>query len=218
MATSADSAIAFRRGPGGRPTRAESERRHIVLLQTAADLFFRHGLQGVSIDAIAQAAGVAKRFIYARYADKGELFAAAISRLIDDRTGPLYAFEIGDQPVEDALLNFAHRLVDLALKPEALALVRMLLLEAPRFPGLAKLDSERNRQKGLGAIIRVLSAYAERGVIVLDDAEMQAELFAILILRGTQHRALIFGPEEPAQLDRRIRAAVKLFLNGCRPR
>jgi len=208
----------FRRGPGGRPSRVEAERRHKSLLQIAAALFLEHGLRGTSIDAIAQAAGVAKRFIYARYADKGELFAAAIENLIQDRTSALYTIEIIDEPVEEALLKLARALVELALQPETIAFTRMLIMEAPRFPALVKLDSERNRQRGLGAIVRVLSAFAERGEIVLEDAEMQAELFAILILRGAQHRALIFGMEEPAQLERRTRAAVRLFLNGCRPR
>jgi TetR/AcrR family transcriptional regulator, mexJK operon transcriptional repressor len=216
MVSSTPATVAFRRGPGGRPTRAEAERRHVSLLAVAADLFMAHGLRGVSIDAIAQAAGVAKRFIYARYADKGELFAAAIARLIDDRTGPLHG--IGDEPVEAGLLRFARMLLDIALKPETLALFRMLLSEGPRFPALAKLDSERNRHGGLRAITRVLAAYAARGEIVLDETEMQAELFAILILRGAQHRALILGPEEPDQMERRLRASVKLFLDGCRAR
>jgi TetR/AcrR family transcriptional regulator, mexJK operon transcriptional repressor len=208
----------FRRGPGGRPSRIEAERRHKALLQTAAALFLEQGLRGTSVDAIAQAAGVAKRFIYARYADKGELFAAAIESLIQDRTSALYALEITDESAEDALLKLARALIELALKPETIAFTRMLIMEAPRFPALAKLDSERNRHRALGAIVRVLQAYAERGEIVLGDAEMQAELFAILILRGAQHRALIFGVEDPAHLERRTRAAVRLFLNGCRPR
>lgn len=209
---------ALRRGRGGRPTHAEAGRRHDVLLRTAADLFLAHGLKGVSVDAIARAAGVAKRFIYARYADKGELFAAAIERLIEDRSGPLYAYEVGDEPAEEGLLEFARRLVDIALKPETLALFRMLIREAPRFPQLARLDAERNRHKGLVAIARVLGIYAERGEIVLGNPEMLAELFGVLVVRSAQHRALILGPEELEQVERRLKAAVRLFLDGCRPR
>lgn len=179
----------FRRGRGGRPTQAEAERRHDALLRAAADLFIAHGPQGVSIDAIARAAGVAKRFIYARYEDKGELFAAAIERLIADRTGPLAAYDVGEEPAEEGLLEFARRLLDIALKPQTLALFRMLIRDAPRFPQLARLDAERNRHKGLVAVMRVLSIYAERGEIVLDNAEMLAELFGVLIVRSAQHRA-----------------------------
>ncbi len=209
---------AFRRGPGGRPTLAEAERRHDALLRAASELFLAHGLNGVSIDAIARAARVAKRFIYARYADKGELFVAAIQSLIEDRTTSLYAFEVPNEPAEQGLLKFARQLVDLALNPQNLAFFRMLVVEAPRYPSLAKLDSERNRHRALGAIIRVFAAYAERGEIVLYDAQMQAELFWILVVRGVQHRALILGPEEPAQVERRLKAAIRLFLDGCRPR
>lgn len=208
----------FRRGRGGRPTQAEAERRHSALLRTAAGLFTAHGLQGVSIDAIARAAGVAKRFIYARYPGKGELFAAAIERLIEDRTGPLSAYEVGEEPVEEGLLDFARLLLDIALKPETLALFRMLIREAPRFPQLARLDAERNRHKGLIAVTRVLAIYAERGEIVLDNPEMLAELFGTLVVRTAQHRTLIFGPEDAAQREHRLRAAVRLFLDGCRAR
>lgn len=47
---------------------------------------------------------------------------------------------------------------------------------------------------------------------------MQAELFAILIVRGAQYRALIMGSDEPEQQERRLKAAVRVFLDGCRPR
>ncbi len=216
--TSAEGETEFRRGPGGRPTRAEAERRHDVLLQTAADLFFRQGLQGVSIDAVAQAAGVAKRFIYARYTNKSELFVAAIERLIADRTSQLWEFDPGDDPVEQGLLRFAHLMLEIALKPQTLALFRMLVTEAPRFPELAKIDMERNRHKGMQAILRVFNVYAERGEIVMADAELVAELFANLVIRSAQQRALILGPEDPEHLEKRTRAAVRLFLDGCRPR
>ncbi|HLH13103.1 MAG TPA: TetR/AcrR family transcriptional regulator [Methylovirgula sp.] len=207
-----------RRGRGGRPTQAEAERRHDLLLRTAAELFIAHGLQGASLDAIARAAGVAKRSIYARYADKGELFVAAIERLMEDRIGSLAAYEVGDAPVEEGLLGFARLLLDIALKPQTMALVRMLINEGPRFPQLARLDAERNRHKGLAAITRVLKIYADRGEIVVEDPDMLAEIFGVLTVRSAQHRAFILGPEDPAQLERRLKGSIRIFLNGCRAR
>jgi TetR/AcrR family transcriptional regulator, mexJK operon transcriptional repressor len=207
-----------RRGRGGRPTQAESERRHVGLLKTAAELFFSRGFEATSIDAIAQKAGVAKRFIYARYADKSELFIAAIARTIQDRAGPLLDFELPDEPAETGLLKFAHCMINIALAPEALSIFRMVLNEAPRFPNLAKLDTERNRHKGLRAIERVLRFYEQRGEVVVDDGDVQAELFFTLTVRPAQFRALVLGPEpNPAQQEARLRAAVRLFLDGSRP-
>jgi len=208
-----------RRGRGGRPTQAESERRHAVLLHKAGELFFAKGFEATSIDAVAQAAGVAKRFIYARYADKSELFVAAVARTIQDRAGPLYSFEIPNAPAEDGLVKFAERILEIALAPETLGVFRILLKEAPRFPSLAKLDTDRNRHKGLRAIERVLRFYEKRGELVIDDVDMQAELFFTITVRPAQLRALLFGPEQdPAQQEHRLRSAVRLFLDGTRPR
>ena len=89
---------AFPRGPGGRPTRAEAERRHAALLETASRLFIARGLDGISMEAIAEEAGVAKRFVYARYRDKGELFVATLRRLIEERAAMLQAYDVGEEP------------------------------------------------------------------------------------------------------------------------
>jgi AcrR family transcriptional regulator len=62
----------FKRGPGGRPTRQEAERRHRGLIETAFRLFVEKGWEGASIDEISRQAGVAKGFIYARYPDKAK--------------------------------------------------------------------------------------------------------------------------------------------------
>jgi TetR/AcrR family transcriptional regulator, mexJK operon transcriptional repressor len=207
------------RGRGGRPTQAESERRHVVLLQVAAELFFAKGFDATSIDAIAQGAGVAKRFIYARYADKAELFVAAVAHMLQDRAGPLRSFEIPDGPAETGLIAFVERIYEIALSPDALAIFRTILIEAPRFPGLVKLDTERNRHKLLGTIERVLRFYERRGDLIIDNADMLGELFFTITVRPAQIRALILGPERGLEnQDQRLRAAVRLFLDGCRPR
>ncbi len=83
----------FKRGPGGRPTRQEAERRHRGLIETAFRLFVEKGWEGASIDEISRQAGVAKGFIYARYPDKAALFVGAIQRLMDHAMGTLQVSE-----------------------------------------------------------------------------------------------------------------------------
>src|SRR5262252_662365 len=80
---------AFRRGPGGRPTQKEAERRHRTLLKTAMRLFLKDGWDGTSIDEISRQSGIAKRFIYARYADKAALFVGTLQRFIEEHAGAL---------------------------------------------------------------------------------------------------------------------------------
>ena len=80
-----------RRGSGGRPTREEALRRDARLLDVATTLFMERGFDGTSIDAVAEAAGVGKPTVYARYRDKRDLFAAVLRGRIRDWLAPLSA-------------------------------------------------------------------------------------------------------------------------------
>jgi AcrR family transcriptional regulator len=73
------------------------------------------GWDGTSIDEISRQSGVAKRFIYARYADKAALFIGAIFRYRIDQIG---ALEIPDpvlEDVEEGLIAFGQHILDIAL-------------------------------------------------------------------------------------------------------
>jgi TetR/AcrR family transcriptional regulator, mexJK operon transcriptional repressor len=206
----------FKRGPGGRPTRREAERRHVVLLETATRLFLERGLDGVSIDEIARQAAVAKRFIYGRYRDKSELFVSAIEHCFADRLEMLQAFEPPHRRVEFALLEFGRKLLEIALQPDALALQRLFISAAPRFPDLARLFIARNRHRSISEIERVLTYYAHKGEIELSSPQLMAEQFFISVVGIPQRLALLDYRETPKAQEHRLRAGVRLFLDGCR--
>jgi TetR/AcrR family transcriptional regulator, mexJK operon transcriptional repressor len=205
----------FKRGPGGRPTREEAERRHRLLLETAFRLFLDKGWDGVSVEEISRASGVAKGFIYARYADKGALFSEAIERLMADVMGTLHLAEPLPDDVEEGLFALGRKLLDVVLRPEAVAFHRQFIAEAGRLQDLAKHFIARNPARDL--IVEVLRTYADRGAVKLNDPRMTAEHFAILVVGIPRTMALLAGREPPAEEERRLRAAVRLFLDGCRP-
>lgn len=206
--------IAFKRGPGGRPTREEAERRHRGLLATAFRLFLEKGWDGVSIEEISRQSGVAKGFIYARYSDKAALFVGAIEHLMADATGTLHLAEPLPEDAEQGLYEFGRKLLEIVLRPDALAFHRQFIAEAHRFPELVKLFLARNRARDL--IVQVLQTYADRGVIELRDPKLMSEHFAMLVVGVPRMMALLVGREPPAEEERRLRAAVRLFLDGCR--
>jgi TetR/AcrR family transcriptional regulator, mexJK operon transcriptional repressor len=204
----------FKRGPGGRPTREEAERRHRSLLATAFRLFLDKGWDGVSVEEITKASGVAKGFIYARYADKAALFTEAIERRMSDVLGTLQFTELLPDDVEEGLVALGRRLLDAVLQPEALAFHRQFIAEAGRLQELARSFIARNPAREL--IAEVLRTYADRGAIRVDDTRLMAEHFAILVVGIPRMLALLVGREPPAEEERRLRAAVQLFLDGCR--
>src|SRR5689334_8361487 len=74
--------------------RADAVRNRRLLLQAAGRLYAAHGVDAVSMDDIAAAAGVGKGTLYRRFTDKSALVAA----LLDERESELQAAMISGPP------------------------------------------------------------------------------------------------------------------------
>ena len=208
----------FKRGPGGRPTREEAERRLGTVLDTAMRLFLERGFEAASVEEIAKQSGVAKRFIYARYGDKAELFiAAAEQNLLGRLEDTLHAIEPSRRGVERGLYELGRKMVTMVVQPEAIALHRLFVSSAPQFPDVAKRFVERNRERVFGMVEHVLRFYADRGEIELRQPQLMIEQFFISVIGIPQRLALLGMRESAEDEDRRLRLAVRLFVNGCQP-
>ena len=206
----------FKRGAGGRPTRAEAQRRLGNMLETAMRLFLERGYEAVSVEEIAKQAGVAKRFIYARYDDKSELFGAAIEHTFMGKfEGVLRGFEPSWRGPESDLYELGRQLVEIAIQPEAIALHRLFISSAPLFPELAKRFVERNRERALKEVERVFKFYADRGEIDFPQPQLVIEQFFISVVGIPQRLALLGLRENPEEQEQRLRTAVQLFVRGC---
>jgi AcrR family transcriptional regulator len=208
-----------RRHSGGRPSHDEALKRDERLIAIAASMFMERGFEGTSIDAVAEAAGVGKATLYARYKDKGELFAAVLQRKIDRWLAQNEtAEEAASGRIEDVLLALARRTVAAALTPEAVAINRIVMAQSARFPNLAKLVHEQGWQRSNAAVAVLLARFVKTGQIEVEDSTVAADLFLSLVI-GRQTRMAMLGIEtDPEQVDQRVQAAVKLFLDGVRPR
>ncbi len=206
----------FKRGPGGRPSVAEAGRRQLALLESAALIFLDQGFADASIEEVARRSGVAKRFIYARYKGKEQLFVAAIEHLVAGKLEALHEFETPLDDPEQGLVQYASHMLDLALQPDALALNRLFLTIAPRFPDLTRNFVERNRARNFAGLRGLLQTYADRGAIVAADLQMLAESF-FMLTAGVAQRLALLGLRAPPEEERDgLRHAVRLFLDGCR--
>jgi TetR/AcrR family transcriptional regulator, mexJK operon transcriptional repressor len=78
---------------------------------------------------------------------------------------------------------------------------------------------DRAQERGcLRAVAQLLAAPARRGRIVVADPEIAADLFLSLVL-GRSSRATLYGIATDREMqERRRQAAVRLFLEGVRPR
>jgi TetR/AcrR family transcriptional regulator, mexJK operon transcriptional repressor len=204
-----------RRGSGGRPSHEEALRRDARLVQIAGAMFMERGFDGTTIDAVAEAASVGKATLYARYRDKSELFAAVFRSQID-RWLAVNAVEApapGDR-VEDVLLAMGRRMIAAGLSPEAIAIKRIVMAQATRFPELAMLVHREGWQRSNAWVAGVLNHFAADGQIAVTDGELAADLFLSLII-GRQTRLAMLGiATDFEDVDRRLKAAVALFVKG----
>jgi AcrR family transcriptional regulator len=209
-----------RRHTGGRPSQEEALRRDERLIEIAAGMFMERGFDATTIDAVAEAANVGKATLYARYKDKGELFAAVFRRKIDRWLAPLSEAAVtpAGGRVEDVLLAIARTMVAVALAPETIAINRIMISQALRFPDLARMVHQEGWQRSNAAIAAILDQFTRDGQIVVEDTAMAADLFLSLVIGRHTRLAMLGIHTDPAQLDQRVRAAVTLFLLGVAPR
>jgi TetR/AcrR family transcriptional repressor of mexJK operon len=211
-----------RRGGGGRPTREEAEARDARLLDVATSLFMERGFDGTSIDAVAEAAGVSKPTVYARYRDKRDLFVAVLRGRIRKWLAPIsaaaeaQAIETNPKSIKTTLHELSRHMVAYTLAPEAGALQRILSAQAVQFPELAKLANEEGWLRAVRGVSSILRQSAARGQIKVDDPELAADMFLNLVLGHCKRLALYGIAADPKILERHRKAAVDFFLRGIR--
>jgi AcrR family transcriptional regulator len=214
------SAIAPRRGrrptkpKAGRPTAADAVRLEASILQEATVAFLRDGYAATSIEAIAKARSVAKRTIYARWPGKPALFRAVLERLMAEWFA-LSGDWAPDASLEPSLQEAAHRIMAVALTPEAVALYRLLVAESARFPELPRMMHEAGANAGTARITALLNSAIARGEVADHDTVFTAEQFMHLLLAGPQRRALGLGEEFGDEQTSAWRdKTIRLFLGG----
>jgi TetR/AcrR family transcriptional regulator, mexJK operon transcriptional repressor len=114
-------------------------------IRTAArDLFLRHGFAETSMDAVTAAAGVSKQTLYRYCETKAQLFGDVLRELITQAgpapvAGPPQPRVPRSQAeLEASLVVLSERYLARLMKPEQLALLRVVIAEGSRFPELTE--------------------------------------------------------------------------------
>lgn len=182
-------------------------------------MFMRHGFDGVSVDAIAETAGVAKATVYAKFKDKEGLLRAAIAakcaQFLDAQTMEAAP---GRTP-RQALGDIARRFLALVTDPEALAMNDLMMAagqSGPQMPQLFFDSAVMPTCRRLGAY---LVAETARGRLHVADPEAASWRFLGMVKSQDHMRAMLGLPARPkAEVDRYIDTCVEAFLLTHAPR
>ena len=200
----------------GRPTAEESKRREEQLKDAAYRLFLEKGFDGVTMEAIAGAAGITKRTLYAKYSDKAELFSVVLRDM--KNRGPMSRLTPAipeNGSLADRLSRAADALMAQVLDPETVKMARMASAKAEEFSEDIRTGFSMARDPRLHVVIKILRSHADEiEKKFLDDEAKTAELFVGMII-GIPARLAGFGTvRDPEFEQERIRLAVDLFVAG----
>ncbi|MGH7051950.1 MAG: TetR/AcrR family transcriptional regulator [Acetobacteraceae bacterium] len=201
---------------GGRPTREESERTEGRIVEIATGLFFHQGFAVTSMEQVAAAVRISKRTLYMRFRDKAALFRAVVDRQVSGWRGSFEVAATVPETLPQALREAARGILRVALEPAALALHRMVVAEAERFPELAATLAGTSAA-GVEWLAALLASFPEGARLSPEDRLFAGEQFLLLVVSGPRRRALGLGrPLDEADLALWAERSVALFLNGLR--
>ena len=186
------------------------------ILAAARRTFLARGFGAVSMDAIAREAGASKATLYAYFASKEELFGAVVASEGERYFGGFSARELDPRDVEKSLNEIARRFLELVLSPDAIAVNRITIAEAVRFPQLGDVFWRAGPEQTRTQIEAFLRRADEAGALSVADPKRAAEQF-ISLMRGDLHLRQLLrldAPLKPAELRAAARAAVATFLRA----
>src|ERR1700674_1381013 len=140
----------------GRPPKELAGEVDARILDAARKMFLERGFEGASIDEIAEAARSGKATIYARFRDKRALFTDVVTRDILSRITEFKAEVPTGSTIEERLASAASTLLHWGLDSERIALMRLAVAEARRFPDLASTVSRTARDLSTDLGVRLL--------------------------------------------------------------
>lgn len=193
------------------------------IVRAATGLFLRQGYQATSTEQIAAAAAVSKQTVYSRFGDKESLFreivlgvAATAEAFAADLTASLD--DVAEaRDVAPVLRALARRYLAAVMDPQVLALRRLVIGEAARFPEVAAAYYDRSPAMVLAALADGFTRLAGLGLITVDDPRRAADDFAFLVLgRPLDHGMFHVPAASPsdAEIGAAADHAVDVFLAG----
>ena len=100
------------------------------ILRAATELFSQGGYHGVTVDAIAQKAGISKGNLYWYFKSKQEIFQLLFDDIGARLFTPFLEIMLSDSPAQDRLKAFATATMDGAENnPEAIALIMQIIAQ-----------------------------------------------------------------------------------------
>jgi AcrR family transcriptional regulator len=145
-------------------------------VEAAERLFLQRGFGAVSMDELAEAAGVARRTLYNQFASKEEIFREMLLRFAGQLEHALPPGIETRGDVEDVLRLVARAILQLHRRPGYLGFFRMVVADSRQFPWIAEAFAAVMEPQG-ERFARYLAHLAAMGVLDCRNPVLAAHQF-----------------------------------------
>ncbi len=160
----------------------QAETKRCAILEGAQRVFLRDGYERATIQKIADEAGVSTRTIYKHFANKEALFVRLIREAARTPTAVCDPGSLrGDEPPAEALRRFGMDYARLVTGDEWRDLLRVIIAETGRTPGLGGALFEHGTCPYADAVRAYLVRQRGRGVVQIPDEKLAATQFLSMI-------------------------------------
>jgi AcrR family transcriptional regulator len=200
-------------------SRSDERRQHI--LDVAGEVFLQEGYASASMSAIAARLGGSKGTLYNYFTSKTELFGAYMSHACVTYSEALLATADDETPLVEALRRLGVGFLTFVLRDQAMAVHRLVVAEAHRFPELGEAFYEAGPKQSCAVLADWMRRRMERGELRQADPDMVARQFFALCKSGLYSLRLwnVIPEASQADIERHIAAQVEMFVAayGQRP-
>lgn len=201
----------------GRPQiRSDDETRSIVT-EAASRMFHDMGYAAACVADIAQAAGISTKTLYRLFPAKSDLFESVCAERIERFSSEADARHAPVADTRDSLVHMLEALGRLTLDLDTIAIYKLVVTEADRFPEVATAFYKRAILGTAKVIEGWIEARRQTGEIAIDDVTTAGGMLRGMMIFEPQRGVMLNQREPPTVKEIRERAELcaDIFLLGC---
>ncbi|HJT38700.1 MAG TPA: TetR/AcrR family transcriptional regulator [Sphingobium sp.] len=202
-------------------SRREARRRdrRDAIMAVAQRSFLENGYAATTMSSIAATLGGSKGTLWSYFPSKEALFAAVLEQATKAyRDNLAHLLEPGGE-LASTLRTFTRALLQRVLRPDSLALYRLVVAEAARSPEMGAIFCELGPRYTRGLLGQFLQGAMKAGQLREADPDIAARTLVILAMSGCYQKVML-GQIDTAtqeQIEADVVFAVDFFLRGYAP-
>jgi AcrR family transcriptional regulator len=192
------------------------DRRRLVLLAAARELFMRDGYRSTTLEAIIRQAGGSREMIYSYFGSKAGLFGAIIA---EEGSKLLKAFddkEFAALAPRQAFTQLGLRLLEIWFSPEGSAINHTVISEGRESPELLEVWYRSGSEPFLRALSNYVQAQIRLGHLNADDPMRVARQYHFLLI-GEAAFPIMSGQPELWDAVNAVARSVELLMRAYMP-